>query len=110
MMKISELRKKLDEKQVSAVELTREYLKKIEDNVALGAFNTVCAERALEDAKRADKKIAEGDAAPLTGIPLAIKDNICTRGVRTTCSSKFWRITYRRITLRLSKNSMRRAR
>ena len=88
MMKISELRKKLDEKQVSAVELTREYLKKIEDNAALGAFNTVCAERALEDAERADKKIAEGDAAPLTGIPLAIKDNICTRGVRTTCSSK----------------------
>lgn len=88
MMKISELRKKLDEKKVSAVELTREYLKKIEDNAALGAFNTVCAERALEDAERADKKIAEGDAAPLTGIPLAIKDNICTRGVRTTCSSK----------------------
>lgn len=88
MMKISELRKKLDEKQVSAVELTREYLKKIEDNAALGAFNTVCAERALEDAERADKKIAEGNAAPLTGIPLAIKDNICTRGVRTTCSSK----------------------
>lgn len=88
MMKISELRKKLDEKQVSAVELTREYLKKIEDNAALGAFNTVCAERALEDAERADKKIAEGDAAPLTGIPIAIKDNICTRGVRTTCSSK----------------------
>lgn len=88
MMKISELRKKLDEKKVSAVELTREYLKKIEDNEALGAFNTVCAERALEDAERADKKIAEGDAAPLTGIPLAIKDNICTRGVRTTCSSK----------------------
>ena len=88
MMKISELRKKLDEKQVSAVELTREYLKKIEDNAALGAFNTVCAERALEDAERADKKIAEGDVAPLTGIPLAIKDNICTRGVRTTCSSK----------------------
>lgn len=88
MMKISELRKKLDEKQVSTVELTREYLKKIEDNAALGAFNTVCAERALEDAERADKKIAEGDAAPLTGIPLAIKDNICTRGVRTTCSSK----------------------
>ncbi len=88
MMKISELRKKLDEKQVSAVELTREYLKKIEDNAALGAFNTVCAERALEDAERADKKIAEGNVAPLTGIPLAIKDNICTRGVRTTCSSK----------------------
>lgn len=88
MMKISELRKKLDEKQVSAVELTREYLKKIEDNAALGAFNTVCAERALEDAERADKKIAEGDVAPLTGIPIAIKDNICTRGVRTTCSSK----------------------
>lgn len=88
MINISELRKQLDEKKVSSVELTEEYLKKIKEHEDLGAFNTVCEEKALSDAKKADEMIAAGNSAPLTGIPLAIKDNICTRGVKTTCSSK----------------------
>lgn len=87
-MLLTELRKKLDSKEVSSVELTKEYLKKINENEALGAFNTVCAEEALKMAENADKKIAEGNAATLTGIPLAIKDNICTKDIKTTCSSK----------------------
>ncbi len=87
-MNLTELRKKLDAKEISSVELTKEYLEKIKNNEALGAFNTVCEEEALTMAEIADKKIAEGNSAPLTGIPMAIKDNICTKGIKTTCSSK----------------------
>ncbi len=88
MITISELRKKLDTKEISSVELTKEYLKKIAANSELGAFNTVCEEEALASAEAADKKIAEGNVLPLTGIPMAIKDNICTKDIKTTCSSK----------------------
>ena len=88
MTTLSELRKHLDAKEFSSVELTQSYLYKINQNKDLGAFNTVCEAEALAAAENADKKIAEGSAAPLTGIPLAIKDNICTNGIKTTCSSK----------------------
>lgn len=88
MTNLTELRKKLDSKEISSVELTKEYLEKIKKNEALGAFNTVCEEEALKMAELADKKIAEGNSAPLTGIPMAIKDNICTKDIKTTCSSK----------------------
>lgn len=88
MTTISELRKKLDEKQISSVELTKEYLNKINANTKLGAYNTVCEEDALKAAELADKNIAEGSASALCGIPFAIKDNICTKDIKTTCSSK----------------------
>ncbi len=88
MVTISELRKQLDEKKISSVELTEEYLKRIEANPQFGAFNTVCRDEALTAAKAADEKIAAGEAGALTGIPMAIKDNICTKGIKTTCSSK----------------------
>lgn len=88
MVTISEMRKQLDEKKISSVELTQEYLNKIEKHANLGAFNTVCREEALTAAKIADEKIAKGMAGALTGIPMAIKDNICTKGIKTTCSSK----------------------
>jgi aspartyl-tRNA(Asn)/glutamyl-tRNA(Gln) amidotransferase subunit A len=79
----------LREKQLSSVELTGAYLarlKKVEPSVR--AFVTITEELALQQARRADEAIAAGRIGPLTGIPLAIKDVICTRGVRTTCSSK----------------------
>lgn len=88
MTNISELRKKLDAKEISSVELTEEYLKRIKENEKIGAFNTVCEEQAKAAAQKADERIAAGKASSLTGIPLAVKDNICTRGVKTTCSSK----------------------
>src|SRR5260370_18495057 len=53
----------------------------------LNAFITVCVREALEQADAADRRIASGDASPLCGIPLAIKDIYLTRGVRTTCAS-----------------------
>lgn len=88
MTKISDLRKKLDRKEISSVELTREYLTRIKAHEELGAFNTVCEDEALDAARLADEKIAKGEAMPLTGIPMAIKDNICTKDIKTTCSSK----------------------
>lgn len=89
MKTISEIRQMLDEKKISSVELTKQYLEKIkENNDKLGAYITVCEEEALLMAKSADEKIANGDIKPLTGIPMAIKDNICTKGIKTTCGSK----------------------
>ncbi|MBQ3920394.1 MAG: Asp-tRNA(Asn)/Glu-tRNA(Gln) amidotransferase subunit GatA, partial [Oscillospiraceae bacterium] len=85
---VKELRELLDKKEISAAELTKEYLDRIEAvDGKLESFITVTPERAMADAEKAQKRIDSGDAAPLTGIPLAIKDNICTEGVLTTCAS-----------------------
>ncbi len=86
---IEEAHRLLKSKELSSVELTRAVLDRIsavEDRV--DAFLTVSEKTALERAKKADQKIAGGHCGPLTGIPLAIKDVICTRGVPTTCGSK----------------------
>ncbi|MCG6910063.1 MAG: Asp-tRNA(Asn)/Glu-tRNA(Gln) amidotransferase subunit GatA [Deltaproteobacteria bacterium] len=74
--------------ETSSQELTRAVLERIEaveDKV--GAFITVDGEGALQQAEAADRRIAAGDAAPLTGIPLALKDLMCTQGMKTTCAS-----------------------
>lgn len=78
----------LRDKEYSCVELTRHFLERIEAAADLNAFITVTAERALEQAQHADRRIAAGDATPLTGIPLVHKDLFCTRGVLTSCGSK----------------------
>ena len=89
MKTIKELRGMLDKKEVSSVELTKEYLDRADSlNGEVNAYITISRDEALDEAERADKKIAEGGALPLTGIPLAVKDNICIEGVRTTCASK----------------------
>jgi len=86
---IHEANKLLREKQVSSVELTKACLERIQQvEPEVGAIVTVTDELALEQARKADELIANGDASPLTGVPALIKDNMCTRGVRTTCSSK----------------------
>jgi aspartyl-tRNA(Asn)/glutamyl-tRNA(Gln) amidotransferase subunit A len=69
--------------------LTRAYLERISRvEPEVQAFVTVTDELALKQAEAADRLLADDNASPLTGIPVLIKDVICTRGVRTTCSSK----------------------
>lgn len=85
---LSDLRKALDQKQISVKELCEECCKNIEkDEGKIGAFITLTKEEAEKSAEKAQKRINEGKAAFLTGIPLAIKDNICTDGIKTTCAS-----------------------
>ncbi|MGE5617930.1 MAG: Asp-tRNA(Asn)/Glu-tRNA(Gln) amidotransferase subunit GatA [Sphingomonadaceae bacterium] len=75
--------------QLSAVELTRSLLERVEAVEPLvHAYVTVTPEVALEQAERADRRRAAGEDNPLLGVPVAIKDLISTEGVRTTCSSK----------------------
>jgi aspartyl-tRNA(Asn)/glutamyl-tRNA(Gln) amidotransferase subunit A len=75
--------------EITSVELTSavfDRIEEVEDRV--GAYITLVKERAMADAADADKMIRKGEGGPLTGIPLAIKDVLCTDGIRTTCGSK----------------------
>jgi len=73
----------------SSEEVTRHFLERIEKgNDRLNAFVTVTAERALEDARRADEAVAAGRGGPLTGVPIAHKHIFCTDGILTTCGSR----------------------
>lgn len=88
-IKIRELRKMLDSKQISAVELSKEYLARIKKyDGDIKSFITVTEDEAIKNANIAQERIDNDDACALTGIPLAIKDNICTDGIKTTCASK----------------------
>ena len=86
---LRELASELAAKRVSAVELARTFLARIERfNPRLNAFITVDPEATLAQARAADERIARGDARPLTGIPVAHKDLFCAKGWRTTCGSR----------------------
>ncbi len=86
---IKEARSGLDSKKFTAVELTEACLKRInERNKEINAFITVSDDLALGQARAADKLISAGKQMPLTGIPFAVKDAICTAGVRSTASAK----------------------
>lgn len=80
----------LKQKEISAVELTQDVLKRIDEvEGSVGAYLTLTKEAALEQAGKVDEKLAKGEEIPfLAGIPGAIKDNICTKGIKTTCASK----------------------
>ena len=79
----------LRQRRFSARELTRHYLERIEAlDARLNSYITVTAEQALAAADAADARLAAGDAAPLTGIPIAHKDIFCTDGLRTSCASR----------------------
>ncbi|GHH33370.1 amidase [Lentzea cavernae] len=76
----------LQAKEISSRELTEHYLARIERHAALGAFVTV-NENALDEAAKADERLAAGDREPLLGLPLGIKDLAATAGIRTTFGS-----------------------
>lgn len=86
----TELSAMLREKKCSAVEITNSVLNRIQDTEEkVNAYITVTEELALEKAKEVDEKLARGEQlSELAGIPIAIKDNICTKGVKTTCASR----------------------
>ncbi|HZW12685.1 MAG TPA: Asp-tRNA(Asn)/Glu-tRNA(Gln) amidotransferase subunit GatA [Noviherbaspirillum sp.] len=86
---LKELAAMLASKQISSVEMTTEFLKRIDQhNPEINAYITLDREKSLTQAAAADQRIAQGNAAPLTGIPIAQKDIFCARGWRTTCGSK----------------------
>ncbi|HSD98425.1 MAG TPA: Asp-tRNA(Asn)/Glu-tRNA(Gln) amidotransferase subunit GatA [Patescibacteria group bacterium] len=86
---IAQARKKLDNKEISAVELTKASLQRLQSlDKKLNAFLTVTEETALESAKKADERIKNGDSTPLLGIPFSLKDMYLTKGIRTTAGSK----------------------
>ncbi len=86
---ISEAYQLLKERRVSSVELTKASLQRLAAVEAkVHACVTVCEDIALKQAQQADKAISSGNITPITGIPALIKDNMCTKNIRTTCSSK----------------------
>jgi aspartyl-tRNA(Asn)/glutamyl-tRNA(Gln) amidotransferase subunit A len=88
-MTIHEAHRLISTRQLSSVELTKACLERIHRlEPKISAFVTITEESALKQARQADALLAGRGASPLTGIPALIKDNICTKGIRTTCSSK----------------------
>lgn len=84
---LTEARSKLEKKEVSSVELTQAFLDAMEQSRAMNAYITETPELALEQAQASDNARSQGTARPLEGLPLAIKDLYCTKGVRTTAAS-----------------------
>ena len=86
---VAQLVKQLQSKAVSSVELTQYFLDRIQTRDSeLNSFITVTTEQALNQAKAADARLAQGNAPLLCGLPIAHKDIFCTQGVRTSCGSK----------------------
>ncbi|HEY9796193.1 MAG TPA: Asp-tRNA(Asn)/Glu-tRNA(Gln) amidotransferase subunit GatA [Leptolyngbyaceae cyanobacterium] len=90
MASIRELHRQLIRKERSSLEITQEALDRIQAlEPKVHSFLSVTSEQALEQARQVDAKIAAGEEIGLlAGIPIGIKDNMCTKGIRTTCASR----------------------
>ena len=88
-LSVAEASSRLARREISSVELTDACLERIAAvDCRLSAYITVTADAARAQAAAADRRIAAGNAAPLTGIPMQVKDLLCTNGVPTTCASR----------------------
>ena len=89
-MKAVEIAKKVASGELTARSVVEQHLENIKNlETEVNAFNIVTTEKALEDADQIDARIASGETlGPLAGVPIAVKDNLCTRGLETPCSSK----------------------
>jgi len=88
-LNISEARELLDKRKITAKELLNSIYQRIESvDSKVKAFVTLSKDKAYEMADASQKQINEGRSLTIQGIPVAIKDNMCTKGIRTTCSSK----------------------
>ncbi len=87
---VHELKEKLSNKELTISEITKAYIDRInEKEKDIGAFVTVLEENSMKKAKDIENKVNSGEIkGDLAGIPIGVKDNICTKGVHTTCSSK----------------------
>ena len=87
---VKELQDKLASKELTITEITKAYSDRIkEKELEVGAFVTTLTDEAIEQAKDIEQKVASGEIkSNFAGIPIGIKDNMCTKGVKTTCSSK----------------------
>jgi len=85
----AEIARSVRARERSAVEVADAVLASVaERDGAIGAYLTVTADLARDHARRVDERIAAGESLPLAGVPLAVKDNMCLEGTRTTCASK----------------------
>ena len=87
---VHELIEKLEKKELTSTEITQSYVDRIkEKELEVQAFVTTLEDDALKQAKNIDKKRESGEITnKLAGIPIGIKDNMCTKGIKTTCSSR----------------------
>ena len=88
-----EMGRAIKEKEITPTEACEAVLATIkEKDEKIGAYITVCGEQAMEQAGRIEERLKAGDTqlldSPLAGVPLAVKDNICTKGIKTSCASK----------------------
>ena len=86
----------LRRRETSSLELTRAALGRISSvDGKVRAFVTVCEEQALQQARAADERLKNGNAAPLTGVPALIKDNMCTKACAPPAPRRCWRTSCR---------------
>ena len=85
---VTQLSRSLADKEVSSQELTEYHLERIAGiDTRIGSYLAVTPETARAQAAEADRRLAQGEAGPLTGVPMQLKDNLSTRGIATTCAS-----------------------